>query len=247
MQRPASPPSTLPSLDTALPRVSDFQRRLRLLGTGGDTMAGSTRLSALDASLLQDLQRFEPAEGGAAAGAGLEVLEVVAAAVRHARALKLMLAHDDRVLPLTVLPAEHLVHAPLPLPQWALLRWSQLKVLHVEPALGQPLHEPGAEHSAPLALVLWALALNGARGQLLPEIAGPVAYRIAPGTDLSALDLRGALGAAVSKLRRTTSTLGEMEAWPGFDRERAMRLLNGLYLQAGLMVSRAHPAATGPH
>jgi hypothetical protein len=240
---PPSSPPTQPSLDHALPRVSDFQRRLQRTATAADTMAGSTRLSALDASLLQDLQRFGPA----AADNGLEVLEVVAAAVRHGRALRLMLAHEERVLPLTVLPAEHLVHAPLPLAQWALLRWSQLKVLHVERALGEPLSEPGTSHSAPLALVLWALALNGARAELLPEIAGPVAYRIAPGTDLSALDLRGALGAAVNKLRRNTSTLSEMEAWPGFDRERAMRLLNGLYLQAGLMVSRAHPAATGPH
>jgi hypothetical protein len=241
---PTPPPSTLPSFESALPRVSDFQRRMQRSAGHADTLAGSTRLSALDPSLLQDLQRFEAA---AAQRDGLEVLEVLAAAVRHGRALKLMLAHEERVLPMTVLPVEHLVHAPLPLAQWAQLRWSQLKVLHVERALGEPLSEPGTAHTAPLALVLWALALNGARAELLPEIAGPVAYRIAPGTDLSALDLRGALGAAVSRLRRTTSTLGEMEAWPGFDRDRAMRLLNGLYLQAGLMVSRAHPAATGPH
>lgn len=240
-----SPPPTHPSLDHELPRVSDFQRRMQRSTSAADTMAGSTRLSALDASLLQDLQRFEPA--ATQHGLGLEVLEVVAAAVRHGRALKLMLARDDHVLPLTVLPAEHLVHAPMPLEQWAQLRWSQLKVLHVERALGEPLTEPGTSHSAPLALVLWALALNGARAELLPEIAGSVAYRIAPGTDLSALDLRGALGAAVNKLRRNTSTLSEMAAWPGLDRDRAMRLLNGLYLQAGLMVSRAHPAATGPH
>jgi hypothetical protein len=238
-------PSTLPNFDTTLPRVSDFQRRMRMSTSGADTMAGSTRLSALDVSLLQDLQRFEAA--ATQAGSGLEVLEVVAAAVRHGRALKLMLAHEDRVLPLTVLPVERLVHAPLPLAQWALLRWRQLRVLHVEPAMGEPMSEPGTDHSAPLVLVLWALALNGSRAELLPEIAGPVAYRIAPGTDLSALDLRGALGAAVNKLRRQTHTLGEIETWPGFDRERAMRLLNGLYLQAGLMVSRAHPAATGPH
>jgi hypothetical protein len=35
-----------------------------------------------------------------------------------------------------------------------------------------------------------------------------------------------------------------MAEWPGFDRPRAMRMLNGLYLQAGLMVSRTHPVAT---
>ena len=38
--------------------------------------------------------------------------------------------------------------------------------------------------------------------------------------------------------------LRDMAEWPGFDRPRAMRLLNALYLQAGLIVSRSHPAAT---
>ena len=37
--------------------------------------------------------------------------------------------------------------------------------------------------------------------------------------------------------------LREIATWPGFDRERAMRMLNGLYLHAALMVSRTHPAA----
>jgi hypothetical protein len=48
----------------------------------------------------------------------------------------------------------------------------------------------------------------------------------------------------VARLRVQTSNLREMATWPGFDRERAMRLLNALYLQAGLIVSRTHPAAT---
>ncbi len=236
-------PDTLPNFDVALPRVSDFQRRMRATGTGADTMAGSTRLTALDASLLQDLQRFDASNPGA----GLEVLEVAAAAVRHSRNLKLMLQHDDHVLPLTLLPTEGTVHAPLTLAHWSLLRWGALKVLHVEPALGEPLGEPGTRHLAPMGLVLWALALHGSRADLLPEIAGPVAYRIAPATDLSSLELGGSLGAAVTRLRKSTSTLGEIESFPGFDRERATRLLNGLYLQAGLMVSRAHPAAAGSH
>ena len=49
--------------------------------------------------------------------------------------------------------------------------------------------------------------------------------------------------AAVFRLRRQTSSLREIAEWTGFDRSRAMRMLNGLYLQAGLMVSRTHPAA----
>ena len=39
--------------------------------------------------------------------------------------------------------------------------------------------------------------------------------------------------------------LRDLAEWPGFDRVRAARLLNGLYLQAGLIVSRTHPAAAG--
>ena len=133
------------------------------------------------------------------------------------------------------------VHAPLPFSQWALLRWSTLKVLRVEPAPqeGEPV---GPDHVAPLGMVLWALALHGARAELLPEIAGHAAYRIAPGTDLSALDLGAPLASAMERLRRQTTPLRELSTWPGLNRERAMRLLNGVYLQAGLIITRSHPA-----
>jgi hypothetical protein len=46
------------------------------------------------------------------------------------------------------------------------------------------------------------------------------------------------------RLKRQTANLRELSRWPGFDRVRAMRLLNGLYLQAGLIVSRTHPNAS---
>jgi hypothetical protein len=200
-------------------------------------MAGATRLSALDRSLLQDLQRFE---AQAQAQGGLEMLEVVAAAVRHGRKLTLMLQQEDHVLPLTVLPIARQVHAPMQAEKWTQLRWSTLKVLQVEPAIS--LVWP-AEQSVPLSTVLWALALEGARAELLPEIAGSAAYRIMPFTDVAALDLTGSLGMAIDHLRRQTTPLREIATWPGFNRERASRLLNGLYLQAGLLVTRAHPAA----
>lgn len=232
--------STQPSFDTVLPRVSDFQRRLRTAAPGSDSAPNSTLNSTLDRSLLLDLQRFEARTDSP----GLEVLEVVAAAVRHARPLRLLLQHEDIVLPLTVMPVERLVHAPLPLAQWGLLRWHALKVLQVEPAAaGGELTDES--HLAPLGVVLWALALHGSRAELLPEIAGPVAYRMAPGTDLSSLSLGGPLASAMARLRRQSTPLHEISGWPGFDRERAMRLLNGLYLQAGLIVTRAHPAGAG--
>ena len=45
------------------------------------------------------------------------------------------------------------------------------------------------------------------------------------------------------RLRREVASLREVASWPGMGRERATRLLNALYLQAGLIVSRSHPDA----
>jgi len=87
-------------------------------------------------------------------------------------------------------------------------------------------------------------ALRGVRAELLPEIAGQAAYRIAPGADLHLPAPGGSLGEAAARLRREPTRADDIARWPGFDDDRARRLLNGLYLQPGLMVSRTHPAAT---
>jgi hypothetical protein len=237
--------STLPADTPDLMRVSVFQRYLDD-GREGAADAGSSRMSALNPSLMQDLQRFEEAS----TGLGMEVLEVLAAAVRHGRALLMHLEHESRVLPLTVFPAEHLVHCPIGMDKLLASRLTDLHVLHVEPAQLRPLGHSELVRVGdpllynPLGPLLWELALRGPREELLPEIAGTAAYRIAPGVNLSGLDLSGSLGAAVTRLKRETSNLRELAQWPGFDMARAQRMLNGLYLQAGLMVSRTHPAAT---
>jgi hypothetical protein len=130
------------------------------------------------------------------------------------------------------------------------LQLTDLEVLRVEKAQMpvpdlQTLAQSAVQaHFAPLGKLLWELALRGARDELLPEIAGQAAYRITPTMDLSLLELSGSLASACEKLKRQTTSLREIAEWPGFDRTRAMRMLNGLYLQAGLMVSRTHPAAT---
>jgi hypothetical protein len=130
------------------------------------------------------------------------------------------------------------------------LQLTDLEVLRVEKAHMQvpelnTLVTPAVQaHFAPLGKLLWELSLRGSRDELLPEIAGQAAYRITPTLDLSTLDLTGSLASACDKLKRQTTSLREISEWPGFDRPRAMRMLNGLYLQAGLMVSRTHPAAT---
>ncbi|NWG74122.1 MAG: hypothetical protein HXY24_05880, partial [Rubrivivax sp.] len=98
-------------------------------------------------------------------------------------------------------------------------------------------------HLHALAPLTWALAMRGAREELLPEIAGPAAYRVDPGLDLRGLELGGAVYAAVRRLQVENVNLRRLAEFPGFDRARASRLLNALYLQAGLIVSRTHPAA----
>jgi len=236
--------STLPFGEPDLMRASAFRRSLDESARVGEAESVATRLSTLSPSLMLDLLRFE--QEGQQNG----VVEVLAACIRHARKLLVHLQANDRVVPLTLFPVEHLAHCPMPMAQFLALPLGELSVLHVEPALLRP---PGdrivamvgeLHHYGPLAPLLWELALRGSRDELLPEIAGPAAYRISPGLNLRILDLSGTIATAVGRLKRETINLREMSSWHGFDRERAVRLLNGLYLQGGLMVSRTHPAAT---
>jgi hypothetical protein len=237
--------STLPLGASDLMRVSDFRRYLKR--HEAEAEARGTRLSSLTPSLLQDLMRFDRP------GQGSDLLEVIAAALRHGRDLLLNLELGDHVVPLTVFPADRLVHCPLTAEQLLSSRLHALRVMQVEPALlPSPAAHPrqrlaDAAHYSALGPLTWAMAMRGARDSLLPELVGPVAYRVTHGADLQALALTGTAAAAVARLRRESSNLREITGWPGFDRERAMRLLNGLYLQAALIVSRTHPAATNEH
>ncbi|HXD07930.1 MAG TPA: hypothetical protein VN680_18030 [Burkholderiaceae bacterium] len=215
-------------------RVSAFRRAL-------PQAESPSRFTSLSPSLLADLQRFEALPEGA------ETLEVMAACLRHPQNVALLLDRDGHVVPLTVFPRERMFHTPLPLASVLGMRMDSVRVLQVEPAL---LHPPGdadraraasAERCHPLGPLLWHLALHGSRHELLPELAGPAVYRIAPGLDLPQRPA-GAIGAAIARLERQAASLRVIAGWPGFDRERAMRLLNGLYLQpGGLIVSRSHP------
>jgi hypothetical protein len=235
---------TIPFGEPELMRVSAFQRYLDELVRRAGGSGITSRLSSLSLSLMEDLLRFERD------GRVSEPLEVMAACVRHAQRVTVHLRNDTRVVPLTIFPQERLVHCPVELERLLTLRLTELEVLHVEPALLRP---PGDPEQAligdlplyrPLGTLLWDLALRGGRGELLPEIAGPAAYRVSPGLDLTGLNVSGSMLAAVQRLRRETTNLRDLSRWPGFDRERAMRLLNALYLQAGLIVSRTHPNAT---
>ncbi|HEX6362292.1 MAG TPA: hypothetical protein VFZ93_05025 [Albitalea sp.] len=234
---------TIPFGEPELMRASAYRLYLKELEEEAAKAGVPSRFASLSPSLRADLYRFE------ADGAGSEVVEVIAACVRHAKRVTIHLQRGDRVVPLTVFPEERLVHCPLPVPQLVAGGFTELRVMHVEPAVLRP---PGDEESGlvgerrmhyPLGPLLWELAMRGNRSELLPEIAGPAIYRVTPGLQPAGLPVSSTMLAAIYRLRRAGTTLSQIAEWPGMDREHAMRLLNGLYLQAGLMVSRSHPDA----
>jgi hypothetical protein len=98
------------------------------------------------------------------------------------------------------------------------------------------------EHYHPLKPLLWNIALNGPRNELLSEIAGHAAYRVTLSRE-DRLLAPGALGPAADRLRRESVSLRDIAKWPGMSTDRACRLLNALYLTSALMVMRSHPAA----
>lgn len=235
--------STIPFGEPELLKASAYRRYLDELEA--DTTPGNdnSRLNQLSPSLQADLQRTD--QGGGAS----ETVEVFAACVRHSTQVTIYLQCADRVLPLTVFPQERLVHCPMDIDDFVTRHLSQVRVMHLEPAVlrapGDPERELIGESRAyhPLTPLLWELAMRGPRRELLPEISGPAVYRISPSLNAENLPLSGALRPGIERLRRRAMPLSAIAAWPGFDRERASRLLNALYLQAGLIVSRSHPDA----
>lgn len=220
---------------------------------------GSTALSSLSPSLLQDLLRFERTHGEQR-----ELLEVLAACIRHTQPLAIRVDTGSEWVTLSVYPIERLVHCRAPLERVFSGVFAQgglgLRVVHVQPATQRlPTDMPALLHTArvqgyaPLGPLMWAVALAGSRATLLPELAGHAAYRVAAGVSLAGLPVPQELVACIQWLRRETCNLQDIIDWPmatpegklgTLGRERAVRLLNGLYLQSALIVTRSHPAAT---
>jgi hypothetical protein len=85
--------------------------------------------------------------------------------------------------------------------------------------------------------------LQGPSRELISEIGGFAAYRALRTPASEGFPTPGALGPAALKLHRESASLQHIVRWPGMSLERSVRLLNGLYLTANLLVSRSHPNA----
>lgn len=203
--------------------------------------------TVLSSTLLAELRRVDRGVDGQ------DILEVVAACLRHKESVLMHLDDGGYVLAITLFPQQRLFHTPLRAEQWSSLHWARLKLIDVLPAQLRPPGDVYAERVAAsqrygsLTILLWLLALHGPRRRLLPALDMRAAYRLTSAPDLQALPLAGALAPAVQRLRREAVTLRDLARMPGMDTERASRLLNALYLQSALMVLRSPDAgAPGP-
>ena len=227
--------------DTTLWRISAFERWRDETGTSGfakldDSTVLPTTLNA-ELSLLQK-KHLET-----------DVLEVVAACVRQRESALILLRHHGLLWPLTLFPQNNLYHLPRAIIGSLETGNRDLEVLSIEPPglrpPGHRMHEriadgPGYRLLPPL---LWALALYAPRAHLLDDIAGRAAYRVSADFVSDGLIQAGVLGPVLQRLRHEIASIREIARWPGMDPERAERVLNGIYLQGGLIVLRSPRAA----
>lgn len=227
--------------DSTLWRISAFERVQQATGTSGFMRMGGP--TVLPSTLVSDLYLLDQDPRGR------DVLEVMAASLRHREPLLLCLQHEELVWPVTLFPRQMLYHSPRDLLQASIAGLAQLRVLTTEPPGVKPpghwMHERVADADDYRALIplLWTVALQGPRSTLLAEIGGTAAYRVIPCPDGERPPAPGALGPALERLRRESASLREIATWPGMSVERASRLLNALYLASSLMITRSHPAA----
>jgi hypothetical protein len=225
--------------DSTLWRISAYEQLRAQSGNSGFLSLQKVLPMPLSAR-LRSIEKTDRAK---------EVMEVLAACLRQRESALLLLRHLDMVWPLTLFPQAKLYHSPQPILETLRPGLRELQVIAVEPPglrpPGQRLAGDSADDGAyrPLLPLLWALALCASRAALLQDIGGRAAYRVAADFNTAGVRLPGALDPALQRLRREIASLADIALWPGMDRDRAARLLNGVYLQGNLIILRSHPAA----
>jgi hypothetical protein len=226
--------------DTTLWRISAYERMR--LERGGSVFAPLGETTVLPTTMVAELRHLDSLRDGA------DVLEVLAACVRHRQSALLCLRYEQFVWPVTVFPSEGVYHSPRDMALATDQGMAAVRLVSCEPtglrAPGHYMHERigRVDHYRPLKALLWSMALMGPRDTLLGEIGGHAAYRSTLSNDMRP-PTAGALASAADRLRRETASVRDMARWPGMSSERACRLLNALYLASGLMVMRTHRSA----
>lgn len=230
--------------ESTLWRISAYERMRADTGTSGfvrlerNTVLPTTLLNELAHRIRRDQTH--------------DLLDVLALCVRQRESALLLIRHAGLIWPLTIFPAQGIYHLPRPIIDSLEQGGRDVTVMNVEPPgfrpPGHEMYERIGDHAAyrPLPPLLWAVALHGPRSMLIDDIAGRAAYRVSadfhPGVD----PVPGALGPVVQRLRVEITALRRIAEWPGMNEDRAMRLLNAVYLLGGLMVLRTHHRAHDP-
>jgi hypothetical protein len=201
--------------------------------------------SVLSPSMLSDLRRFGDEVDS------IDLLPALAASVRHGKSLALHLRLGGSLLRVALFPRAQLFHCETDLCALPHAELSQLRLVRIQPeAAVSPLRLDGAPSTAApfgqLAPLLWLIAEYGASADLLPEIAGRVRYRLAPGFSTRELPIDSSAMPLIQRLRTTTVSLQQLSDWTVRGPARVNRLLNAIYLQAGLMVLRVSPQVDMP-
>jgi hypothetical protein len=242
--RAIDPVQSRASLAMRNPFVSSTVTQLDGADTQANAMwstlqAASTRVSTtLSPSVLCDLLRFEDEACGA------DLLPVLAAIVRHMRPLLVYLQLLDRMVELSVFPREQQFRCDLDLCNLSSEDATRLQVMHVAPIPAAGSRDPAvarAAHGGPVAPLLWQMALRGNRAALLPEIAGPVRYRLAPGLPFRGLPMDPWCASMLRRLSGEPTTIDDLAEVTDWGRARTQRLLNAVYLQGRLMITRSLP------
>jgi hypothetical protein len=227
--------------DSTLWRISAYERFREESGQSGFApLNGSTILPTTLAAELTTLANRRRSG---------DVVDVLAACIRKGESALILLRHRDLVWPLTVFPQNGLYHLPRPIIGTLDDGNRGMEVLAVEPpGLRPPGHLMSeritdGQNYRPLPPLLWALAMKAPRASLLDDIAGSVAYRVSANFIDDGITLAGALTPVLQRLRLEIATLDQIARWPGMDMERAGRVLNGVYLQGGLIVLRSYRLA----
>ena len=230
------------SFESSTPwRISAF-RQARDAARGA--LAAGDRPTLLPTTLLGDLRQLQRDPST------WDVLEVIAACLRHHEAALLYLGCDDHVWPITVFPRESLYHSPRDVSHLGTgAGMARLSLLGVDPPgvrpPGHAMHErvSALARYRPIGELIWAFTLHGPRYEVLTEIGGRVAYKVVASGHRDLPSSLGALRSAVVRLQQEAASLADIAQWPGLSLPRASRLLNALYLTGALMLSRSHPAA----
>jgi hypothetical protein len=212
-------------------------------GAGPEVRAGAAR-PALSSAMQAELQRL------AALPWHFGALAVFAASVRHAQPIAVHVQTSDKAFLLSIFPRERFFQCAHDFSEFQPDDLALLRLVRIEPVLpllmgDMPSGKASGFRLGALGVLLWQLALHGPTNELLPEIAGPANYRLTPSLHLSGLPMHSGLLPVLQKMRSRPCTVDELAHGTSLGPTQVKRLLNAVYLQSGLIVTRSSPKVWG--